>query len=345
MVFILPLWCLITTFWSADKIVSVERSLYYIFISFLGTIIGYLWYQKKQNLYVFLPANILVIIISLTSLLFNIPNDNWSFIGVYAFKGFAGHPNTLGALIVFTFLPLIYSFATDSDMQINNSLRIWRIFRNYKNLFVIILVAMNILILLFTFSRASYLSVFIFFILVALFSRKLIFLLSIIIIPILFLGWFRIYSNFIDTSFEQVISKGQSNIYSTREKLFSDSYYAAFNGGVLGLGFGVSDPSIKNPIYTNQGKKIREKGNSFLALVEETGLVGLVIFFITVTYLIFYNKQRKINLEIKLLISLALSFLIHSQFEAWLVGVASLSLFSFYVILGCCITSIKGIQS
>ncbi len=63
--------------------------------------------------------------------------------------------------------------------------------------------------------------------------------------------------------------------------MWEPSYKAAQEGGLVGLGYGISHPEIRSGEYSDHfenGRLIREKGNSSLALIEEAGLIGLVLF-------------------------------------------------------------------
>ncbi|MHB1688319.1 MAG: hypothetical protein ACYCVH_13220 [Ignavibacteriaceae bacterium] len=123
---------------------------------------------------------------------------------------------------------------------------------------------------------------------------------------------------------------------------------------MIGLGYGISDPNI---ILTGTGSHyengiyIREKGNSILALIEETGLIGLTLFLFPIIYILsrwllnqnnskflqdsefriqnFFNIQHS-----KLILPFLLAFIFHAQFEAWWVGVGSEMLPLFFVCLG-----------
>jgi O-antigen ligase len=71
--------------------------------------------------------------------------------------------------------------------------------------------------------------------------------------------------------------EGESGIFANREREWAESYDAAVDGGWIGLGYGVStgDSEFFGG-YTAVGYG-REKGNSQLAVIEETGVVGLVL--------------------------------------------------------------------
>lgn len=76
-----------------------------------------------------------------------------------------------------------------------------------------------------------------------------------------------------------LIEKGHDeDLLFSRRALWSRSYDYAAQGGIVGLGFGVSAESKLNfEGASNSVGYVREKGSSPLAIVEETGLIGLAI--------------------------------------------------------------------
>ena len=132
-----------------------------------------------------------------------------------------------------------------------------------------------------------------------------------------------------------------------RTVLWEPSLEAAKLGSIFGLGYGVSAPDIKTPITTGShyedGRYIREKGNSVLAMIEETGLIGLFLFLLPVFWVtrkfIIYNLQFTIkekpknNYTLYIIHCTLFAMLIHAQFEAWWVGVGSVVLPLFLIFL------------
>ena len=106
------------------------------------------------------------------------------------------------------------------------------------------------------------------------------------------------------------------------------------------MGYGVSAPDIKTPLLTGShyedGRYIREKGNSILALIEETGLIGLIFFLLPLFYItlkIFKSPESQITDHRSLITAALAAMLVHAQFEAWWVGVGSISLPLYLIIL------------
>ena len=313
-----PTWAVLTAFWSLDPKTSIIRALYLGFIITVAILAGSLWFRKKENLNFLIPVNVFVVVVSVFSLLFGVPESSWELDPIWRFQGFAAHQNTLGALVLFTSLPLI-----------------WNVFLKKTTLFQIVLLLLNIGLLIITFSRASILSfVLIIVVLTIKFNFKL-FLKILITSIVLFGSIMLIKPELVMQPINHIIYKGSNSAYSTREKLFSDSFEAAQNGGFFGLGYGVSDPNIEAPINVGNSDSIREKGNSILALTEETGIVGLFLFFLPILLIIKSVGIREI-LNNKVLFSLftfAFSLILHSQFEGWIVGVGGFQLVIYFVLL------------
>ena len=295
-----------------------------------------------------LPANIIIIALSLFSLVTNIPSDSWTGGHGKGFMGFAGHQNTLASAILFTMPGLISRGLKNKSQRskVKNQNRSEKI----RNLSLYFLLFLNLFILLLTYSRASVLSLIcgaVVFLIITKRWNTLIYS-SVVTILIFFMIWF---SPSLKEKANELMKKDFPAFYSTREFLWIPSYHAALNGGLTGLGYGISDPQIEVPYsgsHYEEGRYVREKGNSVLALIEETGVIGFIIFLVPIVYIV---KKQTANVkgdnkpQIRypvsgirnpvsaiLLASLA-AIIIHSQFEAWWAGVGSiqLPLFFFYI--------------
>jgi O-antigen ligase len=164
----------------------------------------------------------------------------------------------------------------------------------------------------------------------------------------------------LNESVDKILKKDFPEIYSSRIWMWEPSYKAALEGGLFGLGYGISHPEIRSGEYSDRyenGRLIREKGNSTLALIEEAGLIGLVLFLLPIVFLL--KKFRICNAEFimrpfdrlwvtnssllttnyLLLCSAFFAFILHSQFEAWWVGVGSVQLPLFFIYFGLIVQS------
>lgn len=333
-------WVLLTALWSYNPQLSLLRGLYLGFIVTTGILSGFLWYKKFSNLQFLLPLNIIVIILSLVSLLIGYPSDNWLKIDVLAFRGFMTHPNTLSMLILFSSLPLFDFLFRSLGMPQGSSVK-----RNkYVPALIIIVILINLLILAVTFSRSAILAVIVFGILMMLTYHLKYLVLTFLVLSFLALISLFLFPQVPDYIYRQYFLKGTDSAVASRNTLIEDSFKAAKNGGLTGLGYGVSDTSIINPVYTRPGSGVREKGNSFLALTEETGLIGLILFVFPVFFIVLYGvkKNIKFSRDIMAVLFMIISLFVHSQFEGWLSGVASFGILYFFVFFGCLLSGFSG---
>ncbi|MCF8267390.1 MAG: O-antigen ligase family protein [Ignavibacteriales bacterium] len=356
---LLPFFAILSSFWSPDWFMSFSRGVFLLFITIAGLLSGLLSYKYLRKKNIFLPVNIVVIMLSIISILFDVPEGNWKQITLQAFRGFAFHPNTLGALILFSLSPqLIFWYESGKkihpvdiqmkDQTVNLPSKLRKILSGQR-LYLLgagILILLNLFVLSLSFSRASILSLSVlFFLLLWNFYVKKI-LLFVLAALTLFIAFYFILPQTADFVLQKYYFKGTDQILHTRQKLWEDSFKAAENGGLIGLGFGVSDPTIQNPIESHPERGIREKGNSTLAVIEEIGIIGLSLFFLPFLGLLreIYRKGKLADLGIRISLFILVAFFIHSNFEGWFVGVASFNLLFFYVITGILIGRVSAEQ-
>jgi hypothetical protein len=355
--FILPgLWFLLTSLWSSYPEISAVRALYYILIS-LGCIsAGILWIRfSNKNIFDFLlPANVIVVLICLFSLITNIPSDSWTAGHGKGFIGFFGHQNLLASIILFT-IPAVFGFKIkDKSKKIK--------------VLIFILLTLNFILLIITYSRSAILAL-IFGVIVYLILNKNWKVLSYGFIVAVILTSLIYFTPSLNNFTDKILKKDFPEVYSSRLWMWEPSYNAALEGGLFGLGYGISHPEIRSGEYSDRfenGRLIREKGNSSLALIEESGLIGLILFILPIIYLLIklpdtrYQKPDKDyksgirnpespssppyggfaeassiqNLVSSILIASLAAFILHAQFEAWWVGVGSVQLPLFFIYTG-----------
>lgn len=277
-VLVFALWCLLSTFWSLYPKVTLMRSAYLLFLIITIFVAAYMidWKQTKYKFAFLLPLNIMIVISSLISLILNIPESACTGGNAKGFMGFTAHQNTLGALILFTspaVIERLYIHYKSSDK---------------KNVFLLtsdfcILISGCILLTL-TYSRASITSFLILIIILLLLQgSKLVLFLSTVSITALILSFVFIPS--LRNSMKNIVLKDTQSITETRLPLWQASNEAAQESWFIGLGYGISHPVIKSggagDHYEN-GRFIREKGNSILAMIEEVGIIGLILFMLPI---------------------------------------------------------------
>ncbi len=124
---------------------------------------------------------------------------------------------------------------------------------------------------------------------------------------------------------ESLATKGRADFLFSRARSWGRSYDKAREGGVIGVGFGVSadaDGEFHLGRLTT-GKYTREKSNAQLAMIEETGLAGLAlfaVFLVQVFASLFAGIGREsgsARADLLLLAGLLVGLTIHSAFESW----------------------------
>jgi O-antigen ligase len=276
-----------------------------------------------------LPANIIIISLSFFALITNIPQDSWTGGHGKGFMGFASHQNTLASAIIFT-LPGLIMQKPESKKKLD--------------LIFLLLIIINLLILLLTYSRASILALIIGIITFIILSKKWRLLLySFGALAVLF--FLIIITPSLKQKSIELINKDFPEYYSSRLWMWEPSYNAALNGGLTGLGYGISDSHILFPgsgSHYEGERYVREKGNSVLALIEETGMIGLLLFVIPIGYVLISQKSdlairdqnSGVRYQSAIIKSVLIALVVHAQFEAWWVGVGSIHLPLFYFYLG-----------
>lgn len=345
------LWCLTTSLWSYYPTMSFFKATYHIVIMFCGIFGGYFWIKKSNSLFsFFIPLNLLLVSLSILSLWLNLPMDAWSGGNGRGFKGILDHQLVLGLALFMTsngllFLLVRNMLLTETKEQRTKKYLITNI--------VFILLAANIFLIFLTFARTSLLSlIFFFFLLISILLPSALKL----IIPIttVFLILF-IYNANIQTHIRELVFKGYDYNFSVRKLLLLPSFEAARAGSIFGLGYGVNYKSdikteiggellILPPILNKESKSIyyRDKGYSTLALIEETGLLGTLLFYLPLGWIVITivnnlrNKHIDIRkkIELKFSLSLILALILHAQFLHWWSGISGFSMYFFYLILG-----------
>jgi hypothetical protein len=395
------IWFLMTSLWSSHPEISAARALYFILISTGSISAGFLWMRytdSDKSIFDFLlPANI-VVLLSLFSLITNIPSDSWTGGHGKGFMGFFGHQNLLASVILFT-LPSVFhrvvivtksriravitidsrrtsfagmtdadepSFRLRSESDGKNDTSYSSIQHPVPSIPMIIacclLLTANLLVLALTYSRSALLS---------LLSGVIVFLVlnkkwkilsyssasAAVFISIIY------FTPSLNQFADKIIKKDFPEFYTSRIWMWEPSFRAALEGGVIGLGYGISDPKEKvggMGDHFEGDRFVREKGNSLLALVEETGLIGLFLFIMPIVFLfikrgdtrylipveenlsgirnpasgILHQVSSIQKLATSILFASLAAFIIHSQFEAWWVGVGSVQLPLFFIYLG-----------
>lgn len=159
-----------------------------------------------------------------------------------------------------------------------------------------------------------------------------------------------IYPRLQQEVYDRYIIKGQigqqTDLLYSRRKPWEESYEAAVQGGWFGVGVGVSAGA---PIASGSKSFFdltavgygREKGNSQLAVWEETGGVGFVLYVVLLWSLLRglvknakSARTMEERMESNLLLGLAAGLLVQSIFEAWWTSPGSVEATYFWATIG-----------
>jgi len=147
--------------------------------------------------------------------------------------------------------------------------------------------------------------------------------------------------SFVERNVYKYSDEGEGGVFANREREWEESYNAAVDGGWVGLGYGVSTgDSIFFGGYTAVGYG-REKGNSQLAVVEETGIVGLALLLLLIStiFLEIWTafrrcRNRDQRMQLGLVLGGFIGSTLHAIFEAWWVAPGSVEFAYFWAIAG-----------
>jgi len=125
--------------------------------------------------------------------------------------------------------------------------------------------------------------------------------------------------------------KGEhGNFMDSRQKPWERSLRTFREHPWLGLGFGVADNSGDwHATYVTQGRLTRERGSSYLTILETTGAVGTLFFVLLFLAVIreiwrvfaWLRRTGKVNQAAVVAASILLGGLVNAFFEDWLLAV------------------------
>lgn len=318
-IFVLGLLALVvlSTLWSPVPQLSGTKGITFgmVMIAYSGA--GALWMcqaKRKNVLNVFWPMNLIVLIAGLGGA------ENFSAQVqvneiVTLHRGLAYNSNFLG-MIILGVLPL----------------PLWRISQSnisqLERRFYYVLLAVLFYLLAASFSRASFLGAAIlslFFIMglgMTRFTLALVATLTVLaVIPI----WFPVLAADMIAAYIYKGAIDTSSVLQSREFAWSESYEGAIQGGIFGLGYGVSYGFENYSLGLGASHYGREKANTFLAITEEVGLFGLTLFLglLLSTILrgftaIYLAHDRNDRLLLFILTGYIIALTVHAQFEAWM---------------------------
>ncbi len=300
-------YALITAFWTENVTLSLARWVLYSSVSLVfltaGTMIG----QSGSSENPFDPLKWGFVPMLLLSCVSLVRGGGWV---ENNFRGISGNANALGASLMLTSPWLIYELR-----------RCWK--PGWRRTYLLGLTGALILIMLATHSRAALgaLVVITFFAVRGIkMRRQIVLAYSLVLMVVLTYGFRPQTFDFLAQSY---VTKRADTIFASRGQQMEDSWEAAKQGGVLGAGFGVSIGESRYWSLKTISRLAREKGNSFLAIVEETGVIGLVLYCAMLCCLLYAIRRPNLapDPDRRFIINIATGYflgaLLHGQFEAW----------------------------
>jgi len=322
------IWCMLTSIWSEVPELSVAKSTAFVLVSLTFVSAGYFWIEKRDKL----NAIRYLVPVATLALFAGIMGNNGATIGAnLKIYGGLTHPNALGAMIVMSLPVLLWIAYKERKKPLARW--IW-----------IALVAVALAVLMRTGSRASTLGaamVLILF-LMSLKIRVTAFY-SLLIMGALLIAA-SVDAELIHATYHDYLLKGQTEkkgILFSRERVWDKSYENAIAGGWFGAGYGVTigDTVFEGGLTAETYG--REKGNTELAIVEETGMVGLMLYVILLLTLFtplisayIGEKDRDAKVVLGLITGGLCGITVTSLFEAWWVAPGSPESVFFWGLVG-----------
>jgi O-antigen ligase len=311
------IWCLLTSAWSIVPELSIAKSAAMILVALSFVSAGYWWSFDRGSL----NAMNYLILVTAMGLFAGVNGGASEFAGdsrrLLLYGGLAG-PNMLGSLAAMS-IPLL----------------LWNAYRHRTKLKIIwiALLVIDIAVLMRTHARASilYAGVIGIGFCLSLKLRRTGFVLVLMAAVLLVAA--STDSAFLDSTYSDYVLKGateETGVMFSREQVWLRSYENAEQGGWFGVGYGatVGDTEFEGGLSALAYG--REKGNSQLAIVEETGLVGLGLYGILLITLFaplisahLRERSRDGKVILGLITGALAGLIIQSVFEAWWVAPGS----------------------
>jgi hypothetical protein len=176
-------------------------------------------------------------------------------------------------------------------------------------------------------------------------SRKVFtwFVTVVVLVSAILVIYFPAYTGTLNRVFFQ---KGGHYVLQSRQRLLEDSWAAAMESPVLGVGFGATKGASEDWQFSfaSEGSG-REKMNSLLASIEEVGIVGTVFLVFPLAWILFASARRLKLMQgvypasrefwtVLTLSACLLGGLTNSMVEAWLTAAGFFASVMFWLIYG-----------
>lgn len=319
-------WGILTSFWSQVPQLSLYKSVLYAVSVLAYVSAGQAWSRgaRGHSLGYLLPVVALALLAGFGP---GGTSETWSN-GMKIYYGLSGNPNFLGMLAALSIpASMYYIYRLKSG---SSSVR--------RVLSVVVFFALMVIVLRSN-SRSALLCVLAIggsFLLALRPDRRILLVLSacfvfvatVIAIPAIQQAT---YERFVVKGADESSIGATDDIFYSRRKNWTESYDAALSAGAFGVGFGVSagDQMFRGGFTANFYG--REKGNSQLAVWEETGVFGLLLYAVVILQIAGYfrsayrlARSSELRMQIALVTGTLVGLLIQSVFEGWWTSPGSL---------------------
>jgi len=324
-------WAAASTMWSEWPQLSALKSAAFAAVVVGGTGAGFLWVRRHP-----IPAalDVLIPLLALALAAGLAGQSSSAFVdmteGITLYQGGTGNPNFLGALCVMA-LPLpAWKFLVSTS--------------SFRRVGWALCLAATLLLIVLSRSRAALLVVF--FVGVGAAGvmgwRRA--------IPVATLGIAAFVTLMLaipepgGAITADLVYKGNrdAGVLASRQQIWEDTFNAALQGGMWGAGYGVSvgSETVSSSMTTAVGYA-REKGNSQLGIVEELGVIGLLLYLLATIALfglllraVRYSQNVDSAAMCKLLTGTLVGMTAHSAFEAWYTSPGSMECVYYWVMAG-----------
>jgi O-antigen ligase len=330
------IWCFLSSFWSLVPTLSFVKAIILFIVSFSFITAGIEWVKSRpiqhsiDYLWFLATYTILLGVLGL----FTGGSYVHSTGDIRVYKGLLDQSNLFGSILLMS-MPYLF----------------WKTYSNWhqfkRRLVYLTMTALAIYFLVLTVSRASILGalIFLLFFLLSLpRSSKMIMLILTTVIAINFMV-FTDNSAFVE-KLNHYMYKGQANqkLLMSRLGMWEITYKGAVEGGWTGLGYGASLGHENNDLTKRLNNNTyigTEKSNVPLAIVEETGLVGLVFYYAMILVVLYKllrlflsTKVAGVKVLIGIITGIIFGMLAHSFFEDWWSAASAPESMYFWLLIG-----------
>lgn len=307
-------WALLTYFWSEIPELSLMKAVSLALVILAGTGAGYLWVRRhrlESALDVLAPMSLMVLAAAVLGL-DTIQNPDAPE-GLTMYQGLTGSSNMFGTLCAMAFPFAAWKYSCNPSTWL----------RKFWGAFALLLVAFTLL----SNSRAA-IGVVLFAGLGLFGARGVRKVLPKAILVVVALGLLVLAMpdtvRDLENRFVYKANRA-GGLISTRDEVWATSYEQALKGGWIGGGYGVTIGALESFAggLTSIGYG-REKANSQLGIMEETGLVGLFLYLgstVSLFFMLSLARMRCREPRMRKLMGLMFGMLVgltfQSIFEAW----------------------------